>query len=168
MYYGEEVKTIAVIGWKNSGKTTLVSNLVKHFDSKNMKVGVIKHAHHSFDIDHPNTDSFKIRKSGAYKTTIISDNRLAYIEEKKDTEIDLNELINLNQNCDLLIFEGFKKIDSLKKIEVRLKKNDKEPLYKFIKNVKLLVTDEEKKFPIKTFNHRQIELIASEIINEEL
>ena len=77
------MKTIAVIGWKNSGKTTLVSNLVKFFDSKNINVGVIKHAHHSFDIDHPNTDSYKIRKSGAYKTTIISENRLAHIEEKK-------------------------------------------------------------------------------------
>ena len=121
MYYGDEVKTIAVIGWKNSGKTTLVSNLVKFFDSQKIKVGVIKHAHHSFDIDHPNTDSYKIRKSGAYKTTIISDKRLAYIEEKKDTEIKLDELINLNQGCDILIFEGFKKIDSLKKIEVSLK-----------------------------------------------
>ena len=83
MYYGDVLKTIAVIGWKNSGKTTLVSNLVKFFDSQDISVGVIKHAHHSFDIDHPNTDSYKIRKSGAYKTTIISENRLAHIEEKK-------------------------------------------------------------------------------------
>ena len=60
------MKTIAVIGWKNSGKTTLVSNLVKFFDSQDISVGVIKHAHHSFDIDHPNTDSYKIRKSGAF------------------------------------------------------------------------------------------------------
>ena len=78
------MKTIAVIGWKNSGKTTLVSNLVKFFDSQDISVGVIKHAHHSFDIDHPNTDSYKIRKSGAYKTTIISENRLAHNEEKKN------------------------------------------------------------------------------------
>lgn len=53
------MKTIAVIGWKNSGKTTLVSNLVKFFDSQDISVGVIKHAHHSFDIDHPNTDSYQ-------------------------------------------------------------------------------------------------------------
>ena len=55
------MKTIAVIGWKNSGKTTLVSNLVSHLSKNNLKVGVVKHAHHTFDIDHPNTDSYKIR-----------------------------------------------------------------------------------------------------------
>ena len=53
------MKTIAVIGWKNSGKTTLVSNLVNHLSEKKFKVGVVKHAHHTFDIDHPNTDSYQ-------------------------------------------------------------------------------------------------------------
>ena len=167
MYYGDVVKTIAVIGWKNSGKTTLVSNLVKYFDSQNITVGVIKHAHHSFDIDHPNTDSYKIRKSGAYKTTLISENRLAYIEEKKDTEINLNDLISLNSGCDIIILEGFKKIDRLKKIEVRLKQNNKEPLYNTIKNVKLLITDDDQTHPIKTLNHNQIDLIAAEVLNEK-
>ena len=162
------MKTIAVIGWKNSGKTTLVSNLVKYFDSQNITVGVIKHAHHSFDIDHPNTDSYKIRKSGAYKTTLISENRLAYIEEKKDTEINLNDLISLNSGCDIIILEGFKKIDRLKKIEVRLKQNNKEPLYNTIKNVKLLITDDDETHPIKTLNHNQIDLIAAEVLNEKL
>ena len=161
------MKTIAVIGWKNSGKTTLVSNLVKYFDSQNITVGVIKHAHHSFDIDHPNTDSYKIRKSGAYKTTLISENRLAYIEEKKDTEINLNYLISLNSGCDIIILEGFKKIDRLKKIEVRLKQNNKEPLYNTIKNVKLLITDDDQTHPIKTLNHNQIDLIAAEVLNEK-
>ena len=85
MYYGDKVKTIAVIGWKNSGKTTLVSNLVKFFKEKKIKVGVVKHAHHSFDIDHPNTDSYKIRKSGAYKTTLVSDKScLLYTSDAAD------------------------------------------------------------------------------------
>ena len=65
------MKTIAVIGWKNSGKTTLVSNLVNHLSEKKFKVGVVKHAHHTFDIDHPNTDSYKIREAGSFKTTIV-------------------------------------------------------------------------------------------------
>ena len=46
------MKTIAVIGWKNSGKTTLVSNLTNYYSNKGIKVGVVKHAHHNFDIDH--------------------------------------------------------------------------------------------------------------------
>ena len=110
------MKTIAVIGWKNSGKTTLVSNLVKFFKEKKIKVGVVKHAHHSFDIDHLNTDSYKIRKSGAYKTTLVSNKRLALMEEKITPDIHLGSLIDLNKDCDLLIFEGFKSYDELIKL----------------------------------------------------
>ena len=155
------MKTIGVIGWKNSGKTTLVSKLVDYFSSLNLKVGVIKHAHHSFDIDHPNTDSYKIRKSGAYKTTIVSNKRLAFIEERADdNEIDLKSIIDMNKDCQILILEGFKKSNDIPKIEVFLKKNKKEYLYKNIEKVKLLVTDDDKSHPLKVLSHDQIPLIA--------
>ena len=166
MYYGDKVKTIAVIGWKNSGKTTLVSNLVKFYKEKKIKVGVVKHSHHSFDIDHPNTDSYKIRKSGAYKTTLVSDKRLALMEEKITPDIHLGSLIDLNKDCDLLIFEGFKSYDELIKLEVYIQRNNKDYLYKSINNVKYLVTDDDLDHPIQTFNHSQIDKIASEIYNE--
>ena len=155
------MKTIGVIGWKNSGKTTLVSKLVDYFSSLNLKVGVIKHAHHSFDIDHPNTDSYKIRKSGAYKTTIVSNKRLAFIEERvDDNEIDLKSIIDMNKDCQILILEGFKKKNDIPKIEVFLKKNKKDYLYKNIEKVKLLVTDDDKSHPLKVLSHDQIPLIA--------
>ena len=160
------MKTIAVIGWKNSGKTTLVSNLVSHFTKNKIKVGVIKHAHHSFDIDHPNTDSYKIREAGSYKTTIVSEKRLAHIEEKNTSEIDLEELIHLNKGCDILIFEGFKKIEKLSKIEVNLINNKKELLYESFDNIKLLVTDDKSEHPIKVLRHNQINEIAKEILND--
>ena len=160
------MKTIAVIGWKNSGKTTLVSNLVKFYKEKKIKVGVVKHAHHSFDIDHPNTDSYKIRKSGAYKTTLVSDKRLALIEEKIESHINLDSLIEINKDCDLIIFEGFKSYNELIKIEVSLQMNNKDYLYKSINNVKYIVTDDDIDHPIQTFNHSQIEEIASDIYYE--
>ena len=155
------MKTIGVIGWKNSGKTTLVSKLVNYFSSLNLKVGVIKHAHHSFDIDHPNTDSYKIRKSGAFKTTIVSNKRLAVIEERvDDNEIDLKSIIDMNKDCQILILEGFKKNNDIPKIEVFLKKNKKEYLYKNVEKVNLLVTDDDKSHPLKVLSHDQIPLIA--------
>lgn len=160
------MKTIGVIGWKNSGKTTLVSKLVNYFSSLNLKVGVIKHAHHSFDIDHPNTDSYKIRKSGAFKTTIVSNKRLAVIEERADdNEIDLKSIIDMNKDCQILILEGFKKNNDIPKIEVFLKKNKKEYLYKNVEKVKLLVTDDDKSHPLKVLSHDQIPLIAKFIQN---
>ena len=159
------MKTIAVIGWKNSGKTTLVSRLVAHLRKKKFKVGVVKHAHHSFDIDHPGTDSYKIREAGSYKTTIVSEKRLAHIEEKISPEIDIEELIKLNNGCDILIFEGFKKIKKLSKIEVNLTKNNKELLYKSIDNVKLLVSDDMTEHPIKVLRHDQVNEIIKEILS---
>ena len=160
------MKTIAVIGWKNSGKTTLVSRLVAHLKKKKFKVGVVKHAHHSFDIDHPNTDSYKIREAGSYKTTIVSEKRLAHIEEKISPEIDIEDLIKLNEGCDILIFEGFKKIKKLSKIEVNLKKNKKELLYKSFDNVKLLVSDDKSEHPIKVLRHEQVNEIIKEILSD--
>ena len=160
------MKTIAVIGWKNSGKTTLVSRLVSHLRKKKFKVGVVKHAHHTFDIDHPNTDSYKIREAGSYKTTIVSEKRLAHIEEKISPEIDIEELIKLNNGCDILIFEGFKKIKKLSKIEVNLKKNNKELLYKSFDNVKLLVSDDMSEHPIKVLRHDQVNEITKEILSD--
>ena len=160
------MKTIAVIGWKNSGKTTLVSRLVAHLRKKKFKVGVVKHAHHTFDIDHPNTDSYKIREAGSYKTTIVSEKRLAHIEEKISSEIDIEELIKFNNGCDILIFEGFKKIKKLSKIEVNLKKNNKELLYKSFDNVKLLVSDDMSEHPIKVLRHDQVNEITKEILSD--
>ena len=160
------MKTIAVIGWKNSGKTTLVSRLVAHLRKKKFKVGVVKHAHHTFDIDHPNTDSYKIRQAGSYKTTIVSEKRLAHIEEKFSSEIDIEELIKLNNGCDILIFEGFKKIKKLSKIEVNLTKNNKELLYKSFDNVKLLVSDDMSEHPIKVLRHDQVNEITKEILSD--
>ena len=160
------MKTIAVIGWKNSGKTTLVSRLVSHLKKKKFKVGVVKHAHHTFDIDHPNTDSYKIREAGSYKTTIVSEKRLAHIEEKISPEIDIEELIKLNKGCDILIFEGFKKIKKLSKIEVNLTKNNKELLYKSLDNVKLLVSDDMSEHPIKVLRHDQVNEITKEILSD--
>ena len=160
------MKTIAVIGWKNSGKTTLVSRLVSHLKKKKFKVGVVKHAHHTFDIDHPNTDSYKIRQAGSYKTTIVSEKRLAHIEEKISSEIDIEELIKFNNGCDILIFEGFKKIKKLSKIEVNLTKNNKELLYKSLDNVKLLVSDDMSEHPIKVLRHDQVNEITKEILSD--
>ena len=160
------MKTIAVIGWKNSGKTTLVSKLVTHLRDKKLKVGVVKHAHHTFDIDRPNTDSYKIREAGSYKTTIVSEKRLAHIEEKISSEIDIEELIELNKGCDILIFEGFKKIKKLSKIEVNLTKNNKELLYKSFDNVKLLVSDDMSEHPIKVLRHEQVNEITKEILSD--
>ena len=144
------MKTIAVIGWKNSGKTTLVSNLTNYYSNKGIKVGVVKHAHHNFDIDHEGTDSYKIRKSGAFKTTIVSNKRLAHMIEEESLDDNITKIIAMHEDCEILIFEGFK--------------NNKNELNSELPNVLAIVTDQDRKRTIPNFQHDQITEIAEFIL----
>ncbi len=108
----------------NAGKTTLITQLIPELAKRNIRVSVIKHAHHQFDIDYPGKDSFQIRESGAVQTLIASGKRWALMTEMNRTpnplnEADLNELLKqFNQNyADLILVEGFKSA-AIPKIEV--------------------------------------------------
>src|SRR6266446_4959951 len=60
-----EMKVIGLAGWSGAGKTTLLARVIPHLLSKGLRVSVIKHAHHSFDVDVPGKDSWVHRQSGA-------------------------------------------------------------------------------------------------------
>ncbi|EJF88746.1 molybdopterin-guanine dinucleotide biosynthesis protein B [Bartonella tamiae] len=114
-------KILGITGWKNNGKTTLVTSLVAALTMRGYKVSTIKHAHHNFDIDHEGTDSWKHRQAGAQEVAIVSSKRFAYIHENTvDNEMSLSSVIDLIGPCDLIIVEGFKN-EPHEKIEVRLK-----------------------------------------------
>ena len=70
-----------VVGWKNSGKTTLMVGLVSEFSRRGYAVSVIKHAHASFEIDHAGRDFFKLREAGAYQVALSSPRRFALMRE---------------------------------------------------------------------------------------
>ncbi len=115
----ERPPVFGIIGWKDSGKTTLVERLIEEFTMRGLTVSAIKHAHHSFDIDHKNRDSYKFRSAGARRTAIVSRNRWAMIHElRQEEEPALDEVIAHVGQCDLILIEGYKaaKFD---KIEVR-------------------------------------------------
>jgi molybdopterin-guanine dinucleotide biosynthesis adapter protein len=110
---------IGVAGFKNSGKTTLVEKLVRHLTAQGYKVSTVKHAHHSFDIDHEGRDSFRHRKSGASEVAVISSERTAIIHELRGEDPpSLRQVLTQLKPCDLVIVEGYKR-DTHDKIEVR-------------------------------------------------
>ena len=74
-------RVIGIVGWKDVGKTYLVTEIIKLLVVKNYRVGSIKHAHHDFNIDKPGTDSFKHRKAGSSQVIISSSRRWAKINE---------------------------------------------------------------------------------------
>ena len=112
-------KVIGVAGFKNSGKTTLVEKLVRSLTARGYRVSTVKHAHHSFDIDHEGRDSFRHRVAGASEVADISRDRTALIQEWRGAEPpSLAEVLARLQPCDLVIVEGYKR-DAHDKIELR-------------------------------------------------
>lgn len=105
-----------IVGFKNSGKTTLVCSLVERLAAKGVRTAVIKHDAHDFDIDHPGTDSYRHRKSGAGAVALVSSRRTAVIEE---TETGLDELIGRFSGYDMILVEGFKQAEYPKLVMVR-------------------------------------------------
>ena len=112
-------KVIGVAGFKNAGKTTLVEKLVMELTRRGWRISTVKHAHHSFDIDHEGRDSFRHRKAGASEVAVVSRHRWAIIHESRgDEEPALEDILAKLAPCDLVIVEGYKR-DPHDKIEVR-------------------------------------------------
>ncbi|MEC9375830.1 MAG: molybdopterin-guanine dinucleotide biosynthesis protein B [Pseudomonadota bacterium] len=112
------MKAIGIIGYKNSGKTRLVIELVREFCNRGLKIATVKHAHHEFDIDQPGKDSYLHRLAGAQEVIISSSRRFAHISEIKDQEPSLRELLSRLGNIDLVIIEGHK-YKNYPKLEIR-------------------------------------------------
>lgn len=112
-------KIIGVAGFKNAGKTTLVEKLVIDLTGRGLGISTVKHAHHSFDIDHEGRDSFRHRKAGATEVAVVSSGRWAIIHElRNEAEPSLDDILRKLESCDLVIVEGYKR-DTHDKIEVR-------------------------------------------------
>jgi len=102
-------RLFGIAGYKNSGKTTLVVDLVRDLVARGWRVGTIKHAHHDFDIDHPGKDSFLHRAAGAREVVVASARRVAHIRELTDSdEPSLDELAQQMRDVDLVLVEGWK------------------------------------------------------------
>jgi molybdopterin-guanine dinucleotide biosynthesis adapter protein len=123
------MKVIGLAGWSGAGKTTLLARVIPHFRAQGLRVSVIKHAHHSFDVDVPGKDSWVHRQSGAEEVLVSSVNRWALMHELRGApEPRLSELLKKMSPVDLVVVEGFKS-EPHRKIEVYRKANGKAPLF---------------------------------------
>ena len=105
-------------GWSGSGKTTLVEQVIAALSARGLVVSLVKHAHHSFDIDHAGKDSWRHRQAGCREVMVSSDQRWSLTRELRGApEAGLDELLAHLGPCDLVLVEGFKRA-AIPKIEV--------------------------------------------------
>jgi molybdopterin-guanine dinucleotide biosynthesis protein B len=112
------MKIFGFAGWSGSGKTTLIEKLIPLFVQRGLKVSLIKHAHHTFDVDQPGKDSYRHRHAGCTEVLVSSSRRWALVHELRGAqEPGFPELIERLSPCDLVLVEGFKR-ERFPKLEV--------------------------------------------------
>jgi len=104
------MKIYGVTGWKNAGKTGLMERLVAEITRRGFTVSTLKHAHHTFDVDHPGKDSYRHREAGATEVLVSSRLRSALMSEQRDgAEPPLSALLARLRPVDLVLVEGWKR-----------------------------------------------------------
>jgi molybdopterin-guanine dinucleotide biosynthesis adapter protein len=112
------MKTIGFAGWSGSGKTTLIEKLIPLFVQRGLRVSLVKHAHHTFDVDQEGKDSWRHRHAGATEVLVTSSRRWVLMHELRGgQEPSFEDQVKRLSPCDLLIVEGFK-YAPIPKIEV--------------------------------------------------
>ena len=145
------MKVVGFAGYSGSGKTTLVEQLIPALRLRGLRVSVVKHAHHSFDIDHPAKDTFRHREAGAFEVVVASGRRLALMREfEREARLTVHQLIaELYDGVDWVLVEGFKDSDLLK-IEVWRATSGQPARYTDDDFIVAVATDSAAEFPVTT------------------
>lgn len=105
-------------GYSGSGKTTLIEKLIPVLAARGLRVSLIKHAHHNFDVDKPGKDSYRHREAGCAEVLVTSSKRFALMHELRGApEPSLEDLVARLSLCDIVLVEGFKH-EQIPKLEV--------------------------------------------------
>lgn len=158
------MNVIGIVGWKNCGKTTLASALIRELASRGLAVNSIKHAHHKVDVDQPGTDSYRHREAGAREVILAGGQRFAIMHELRGAEEpSLDELLARLGPCDWVVVEGFK-AHRHPKIEVHRRESQRSPLYPEDSSIIAVATDYAAEFNGPCFGIDDISGIADFIL----
>ncbi|MGJ4953484.1 molybdopterin-guanine dinucleotide biosynthesis protein B [Bradyrhizobium sp. HKCCYLS20291] len=123
------MNVIGLAGWSGAGKTTLLTRLIPYLIARELRVSVVKHAHHRFDIDVPGKDSWRHREAGAAEVLVASGTRWALMHELRgQPEPALADLLGRMAEVDLVVVEGYK-AGPHRRIEVHRSDNGKPLLF---------------------------------------
>jgi molybdopterin-guanine dinucleotide biosynthesis protein B len=142
MPYHFSMKIIGIAGYSGSGKTTLIEKVIPILVREGLRVSLVKHAHHEFDVDQPGKDSHRHRHAGCSEVLVSSSKRWALMHELRGAaEPTLDEQLKHLSPCDLVIVEGFKN-EPIAKLEVHRRAGHAPLLYPEDPHVVAVATDE--------------------------
>ncbi len=157
------VPLVGFAAYSGCGKTTLLKKLIPLLREKGLRLAVIKHAHHGFEIDHPGKDSFELRKADACQVLISSARRKALVTEfdPHQSEPGLDELLKDldHSRCDLVLVEGFK-AERFPKIELHRCTFKSPYLYSADPDIIALATDEPVTAPLPVLDINEPQTVA--------
>jgi molybdopterin-guanine dinucleotide biosynthesis adapter protein len=161
----EDIPYLSFVGRSNTGKTTVIERLIPILCERGLKVAVIKHHPHDFNIDIPGKDTYRYKQAGATTSIIASPGKVAVVEDT-ERELSLEEIITRYvRDVDLLIIEGFKKA-KIPKIEVFQRKEGADlPVCAGDINLIAIIADESVETSLPIFSRNDVQGVAEFIIS---
>ncbi|EOX4381536.1 bifunctional molybdopterin-guanine dinucleotide biosynthesis adaptor protein MobB/molybdopterin molybdotransferase MoeA [Vibrio cholerae] len=152
--------------YSGTGKTTLLEALLPKLTAAGLRIGLLKHAHHDFDVDKPGKDSYRLRKAGASQMLIASRNRHALMTETPDAEAEFDYLLTRfdAEKLDMILVEGCKNI-AFPKIELHRAEVGKPWLYPHDQNIIAIAADEMVATDLPQIHINDLDAIADFVLD---
>lgn len=163
---GEAMQRIHLVGRKNSGKTTLIREIVGYLTSRGLRVGTIKHTHHHHELDLPGKDSYLHREAGAEIVGIITANMQAvFWNQQRDQEDSdpYKRILTFYEECDLVIVEGDLQTQAIK-VEVWRPENHPLPLACERSDIAVVICDNQQAIDLPSLSRSDIPQICEYLL----
>ena len=165
-----QIPILGFAAFSGTGKTTLLTQIIPILKQQGLRIGLIKHSHHNFQIDQPGKDSFRLREAGASPVMLVSTHRRAIITEiTPEREPRLDDQLKLfdQSELDLILVEGFK-AEQFPKIELHRPSLNKPLLYPNDPDIIAIASDCMLETPdyLTQLDINQPEMIAAFILNQ--
>lgn len=159
------MRVYGVIGWKNSGKTSLMERLVAEITGRGFSVSTVKHVHHDVDLDQPGKDTWRHRQAGAREVVLASADRLAIMVEHRGPEPELPAVVARMAPVDLILVEGYKR-DAHPKVEVWRAETGHPLIQPGDPLVRAVATDASLTLPVPVLDLNDTKAVADFILRE--
>lgn len=159
------MRVYGVIGWKNSGKTSLMERLVSEITGRGFSVSTVKHVHHTVDLDQPGKDTYRHRAAGAREVVLASADRLAIMVEHRGPEPELPAVLARMAPVDLILVEGYKR-DAHPKVEVWREETGHPLIQLGDPLVRAVATDAALTLPVPVLDLNDTRAVADFILRE--